>query len=100
MSTKKATKFDIAEYLDNDEMIKEYLNTVLEEGDSTDIITALGHVAQAMGMSKIAEETGLSRPSVYKALSEGAKPQFETILKVLRAVGGHLYLKNSLTKGN
>lgn len=92
---KKITKFDIAEYLDNDEMIKEYLNTVLEEGDSSDIITALGHIAKALGMSKIAEETGLSRPSLYKALSEGAKPQFETILKVLRAVGGNLNLKTA-----
>jgi probable addiction module antidote protein len=90
---KTITKFDIAEYLDNDEMIKEYLNTVLEEGDSNDIVTALGYIAKALGMSKIAEETGLSRPSLYKALSEGAKPQFETILKVLRAVGGNLNLK-------
>jgi probable addiction module antidote protein len=92
---KKITKFDIAEYLDNDEMIAEYLNTVLEEGDSRDIITALGHIAKAFGMSKIAKETGLSRPSLYKALSEGAKPQFETILKVLRAVGGNLNLKTA-----
>ncbi len=95
MSTKKTTKFDIAEYLDDDEMITEYLNTVLEEGDSTDIVTALGHVAKALGMSKIAEETGLSRPSLYKALSEGAKPRFETILKVLRAVGGNLHVKTA-----
>ena len=93
MNMKTITKFDIAEYLDNDEMIKEYLNTVLEEGDSNDIVTALGYIAKALGMSKIAEETGLSRPSLYKALSEGAKPQFETILKVLRAVGGNLNLK-------
>jgi len=93
MDTKKATRFEIAEYLDNDEMIKEYLNTVLEEGDSKDIITALGHIAKALGMTKIAEETGLSRPSLYKALSEGAKPQFDTVLKVLRAVGGHLHVK-------
>jgi probable addiction module antidote protein len=93
MNMKTITKFDITEYLDNDEMIKEYLNTVLEEGDSNDIVTALGYIAKALGMSKIAEETGLSRPSLYKALSEGAKPQFETILKVLRAVGGNLNLK-------
>ncbi len=92
---KMATKFDIAEYLDDDEIIAEYLNTVLEEGDSTDIISALGHVAKAQGMTKIAEETGLSRPSLYKALSDGAKPQFETILKVLRAVGGHLHVKTA-----
>lgn len=92
---KTTTKFEIAEYLDDDEMIAEYLNVVLEEGASNDIITALGHVAKAQGMSKIAEETGLSRPSLYKALSDGAKPQFETILKVLRAVGSNLHLKTA-----
>ncbi len=90
MATKEITKFDIAEYLEDDVLIAEYLNTVLEEGDAEDIITALGHVAKARGMSKIAEETGLSRPSLYKALSQGSKPQFDTILKVLRAVGGNL----------
>lgn len=90
MKAKEITKFDIAEYLENDAMIAEYLNTVLEEGNSEDIKTALGHVAKARGMSKIAEETGLSRPSLYKALSHGSKPQFDTILKVIRAVGGNL----------
>jgi probable addiction module antidote protein len=90
MDTKATTKFDIAEYLDDDSMISAYLNTVLEEGNTNDLITALGHVAKARGMSKIAEETGLSRPSLYKALSHGAKPQFETILKVLKAIGGNI----------
>jgi probable addiction module antidote protein len=47
------------------------------------VITAIGHIAKSIRMTKIAEETGLSRPSLYKALSDGAKPQFETILKVL-----------------
>ncbi|MBR9859881.1 putative addiction module antidote protein [bacterium] len=92
----KSTKFDIAEYLDDPEMIQEYINTVLEEGDSDEIITALGHVAKAIGMTKIAQQTGLSRPSLYKALSKNSKPQFETILKVLRAIGEHLKLKPSL----
>lgn len=92
----KVLKFDIAEYLDNEEMVQEYLNTVLEEGTSNEIITALGHVAKAIGMSKIAEQTGLSRPSLYKALSENAKPQFDTILKVLRAVGENINLKPTL----
>ncbi len=90
------TKFDIADYLDNDEMIREYLNTVLEEGDSNDIVIALGHLAKAVGMTKIAEQTGMSRPSLYKALSENAKPQFETILKVIRAIGGNLKLNTSV----
>jgi probable addiction module antidote protein len=92
------SKFDIAEYLDDEEMIREYLNTVLEEGTAQEIITALGHIAKAIGMTKIAEQTGLSRPSLYKALSENAKPQFETILKVLRAVGNNKGLKDLKTK--
>lgn len=95
MITKDVTKFDIAEYLENDAMIAAYLNTVLEDGDSEDIIAALGHVAKARGMTRIAEETGLSRPSLYKALSQGSKPQFETILKVLRAVGGNLTVRTT-----
>jgi len=70
--------------------ISEYLNTVLEEGNDTDVITAIGHIAKAIGMTKIAEETGMSRSSLYKALSEGAKPQFETIMKVLKAIGGQI----------
>ncbi len=93
MSKKTKTKFDIAEYLDDEVTVAEYLNTLLEEGDSEDIVIGIGHVAKALGMSKIASETGLSRPSLYKAFSEGAKPQFETILKVLRAVGGQLQVK-------
>ena len=90
------SKFDIADYLDSEEMIVEYLNAALEEGDSAGIINAIGHVAKAIGMTKIAEETGLSRPSLYKALSDGAKPQFATILKVLKAIGGHLQV-NAIT---
>lgn len=86
------SRFDIADYLDNNEMIAEYLNTVLEEGDTDDVITAIGHIAKAIGMTKIAEETGLSRPSLYKALSDGAKPQFATVMKVLKAIGGQIQI--------
>lgn len=92
MATKEISKFDIAEYLDSDEMIAEYLNTIMEEGNTEDIIVALGHVAKARGMSKIAEETGMSRPSLYKALSQGSKPQFDTVLKVMRALGVNLHV--------
>ena len=75
----ETTKFDLADYLDNKEMIASYLNTVLVEGTSDEIVIAIGHIAKAIGMTKIAEETGLSRPSLYKALSDGAKPQFSKI---------------------
>ena len=88
----EVSKFDIADYLDSNEMIAEYLNTVLEEGDESDVIVAIGHIAKSIGMTKIAEETGLSRPSLYKTLSDGAKPQFDTIMKVLRAIGGQIQI--------
>ncbi len=84
------SKFEIADYLDNNEMIAEYLNTVLAEGNDSDVIIAIGHIAKSIGMTKIAQETGLSRPSLYKALSNGAKPQFETIMKILKAIGGQI----------
>ena len=86
----ETSKFDIADYLGSNEMIAEYLNTILEEGNDTEIVTAIGHIAKAIGMTKIAEETGMSRPSLYKALSEGSKPQFSTIMKVLKAIGGQI----------
>lgn len=88
----KTSKFDIADYLDSDEMIAEYLNSALEDGDEDAIIVAIGNIAKAIGMTKIAEQTGLSRPSLYKALSEGSKPQFSTILRVLRAIGGNIQI--------
>ena len=84
------SKFDIADYLDSKEIIAEYLNTVLEKGNDTQIVIAIGNVAKAIGMTKIAEETGLNRPSLYKALTEGAKPQFGIIIKVLKAIGGQI----------
>jgi len=89
----KPTTFEIADYLEDNEMISAYLNTVLEEGDSADLVIAIGQVAKAVGMTKIAEETGMSRPSLYKALAEGSKPQFDTIIKVLKALGGKIQIE-------
>ena len=91
----KPTKFEISDYLDDPQVIVSYLNTVLEKGTSDELILALGHITKAIGMTKIAEKTGMSRPSLYKALSEGAKPQFETIHKVLKAIGGQIQVKVS-----
>ncbi len=82
-----SSKFDISDYLDNEAMIAEYLNATLEDGDISDLIVAIGHVAKAIGMTKIAEQSGMSRPSLYKALSDGSKPQFSTIIKVLNTIG-------------
>jgi probable addiction module antidote protein len=56
-------------------------------GSEADLLVAIGHIAKSIGMTKIAQESGLSRPSLYKALSDGSKPQFDTIIKILKAIG-------------
>lgn len=84
------TTFEIADYLDSDEMIAEFLAAAIEDENPEVFIAALGHVAKAKGMSEIARETGLGRESLYKALKEGAKPRYETVAKVLSALGVRL----------
>jgi len=85
--------FDMAALLDSDEAITEYLTQVLADGDSDELIRAVGHVAKARGMAQIAKDSGLGRASLYKALAPGAKPRFDTILKVMRAMGVELHAK-------
>ncbi|MEG0861119.1 putative addiction module antidote protein [Pseudomonas alkylphenolica] len=79
--------FDMATLLDSDEAISEYLSQVLADGDHEELIRALGYVAKARGMAQVATASGLGRESLYKALSPGAKPRFDTVLKVIRALG-------------
>lgn len=83
----KLTPFDISEYLDSKEMIAEYLSQVLEEGNTDELLVAIGNIAKAKGMAQISQDTGLGRESLYKAFQEGAKPRFETVLKVLNSFG-------------
>jgi len=85
--SKKAqlTNFDVSQYLDNKEVIAEYLSQVLADGDMDEILTAIGNVAKAKGMTQIAQETGLGRESLYKSFNAGAKPKFDTIVKVLNS---------------
>jgi len=85
------TEFDLADYLDSEEMIAEYLSQVLAEGDTEELLQAIGHVAKARGMTQIAKDTGLGRESLYKAFAPGAKPRFETVLKVMNALGVELH---------
>ncbi|WP_028239263.1 addiction module antidote protein [Stutzerimonas azotifigens] len=85
--------FDMADYLDNEEAIAEYLSQVLADGDVDELLRAIGHVTKARGMSQIAKETGLGRESLYKAFSPGAKPRFDTVVKVLRALGVELHVQ-------
>ena len=87
MKSKTLTDFDIADYLDSREAISEYLSQVLTDGDTDELLTALGHIARAKGMTEIAKKTGLGRESLYKTFQEGTKPKFETIVKVLDAFG-------------
>lgn len=83
----KLVAFDAARYLDDDEAIAEYMTAVLEAGDPDLLLLALGDVARAKGMAQVAKEAGLGRESLYKALAPGAKPRFETVMKVARALG-------------
>lgn len=79
--------FDAAAFLDSDEAVAAYLDDALETGDAAFVAHALGTVARARGMADLARRTGLSRESLYKALSADGNPEFATVLKVVRALG-------------
>ena len=87
MSNVELTNFDIAQYLDNKEVIAEYLSQILADGDTDELLEALGNIAKAKGMSQIASETGLGRESLYKTFHKGTKPKFDTIMKVINSLG-------------
>jgi probable addiction module antidote protein len=83
----KLKRFDASEFLDNDEVIAKYLTAALEDPNPDVFLAAVSQVAKARGMSSIAESTGLGRESLYKALTPGAKPRYDTVLKVLHGLG-------------
>ena len=87
MKTVKTTVWEPAEYLKTDEEITAYLNDVFSTNDSQLIIAAVGDVARARGMSKIAEDVECGRESLYKSLSQNGNPSFETVVKVLTSLG-------------
>ena len=94
--SKKKTKtspYDSAEYLNSRESINAYMEEALETHDPAFIAKALGTIARARGMSRIAKKAGLSRESLYKALSTEGNPEFGTIIRVMQALG----LKFSIT---
>jgi probable addiction module antidote protein len=86
----ETTRWDPAEHLDTPEAIAAYLDAALEDGNSKLIAAALGDAARARGMTALARETGLSRESLYRALSSDGNPELATVLKVLRAFGVRL----------
>ena len=92
------TRYDVAEHLRTPEEMAAYLEASLEEaqGDAAFIAKALGDIARAKGMSQVAEDAGLSRESLYKALSGERNPGFDTILKVIKALGLKLHAEAAL----
>lgn len=82
--------YDSAEFLDTDEAVAEYLAAAVEEGDAALFRHALGVVARARGMTQIARESGLSRESLYKALSDEGNPSLDTTMRVLKALNVRL----------
>ena len=85
----KTTPYDVAEHLRTPEEMAAYLDAWLEEApdDASGIARALGDIARAKGMSQVAHDAGLSRESLYRALSSDGNPSFATVLKVAKALG-------------
>jgi probable addiction module antidote protein len=92
-TTTKATPYDVAEHLRTPEEMAAYLDAWLEEApdDAAGIAKALGNIARAKGMTQVAKDAGLSRESLYRALSADGNPSFSTVLKVARALGVKLH---------
>jgi len=90
----KYTRYDTAEYLKTEEDMAAYFEACLEEadGDTAFIAKALGTIARARGMTKLARDTGITREGLYKALSGEGNPEFSTILKVIHALGMKLHV--------
>ncbi|MFZ3320800.1 MAG: addiction module antidote protein [Usitatibacter sp.] len=93
MPKTKTTRYDVAEHLRTAKEMAAYLEASLDDanGDAAFIAKALGDIARAKGMSQVARDTGLSRESLYKALSGERSPDFETVLKVVSALGIKLH---------
>ena len=93
MKKASTTRYDVAEHLRTPKEMAAYLEACLEEanGDAAFVARALGNIARAKGMAQIARDTGLSRESLYKALSGERSPGFDTILKVIAALGLKLH---------
>lgn len=83
-------EFDLAQYLDDEKAVADYLNLVIEEGDMAELAHALGTIARARGMTQLARDTGLTREALYKALRPDSQPRFDTITRVCRALGVRL----------
>jgi probable addiction module antidote protein len=86
-------EFDLAQHLNTDEDIAEYLSQILEDGEPGELAAALGHIAKARGMTEIARASGIKREALYRALRPEAHPRLDTIQRVCRALGVTLTAK-------
>jgi probable addiction module antidote protein len=93
VSIRRTAPFDAAEHLDNPEVIAHYLSEALATEDPEFIARAIGTVARAQGMTNVAREAGINRENLYRALGAGAHPEFDTVIRVLRALGVQLEAK-------
>lgn len=87
MGKVKLIPFDAADYLESEEDIALYLSAMLEDGSPEEVAAALGDIARARGMAKVAADAGLSRESLYRSLSGERVPSADTLLRVIRALG-------------
>ena len=83
----KFAPFDAADYLTDEDTIAEYLTAALEDPNPDLFLVAVRDIARARGMTQLAKDTGLGRESLYKALTPGAKPRYDTVLKIMHALG-------------
>ena len=86
MDMTKFSPFDVVDYLDNEELIAEYLTAALQENNPDIFLAAIADVAKARGIAQLAKDSGLARESLYKALRPGSKPRFETVNRILHAL--------------
>ena len=93
---KNIAVFDAADYLDSDVVIAEYLNAALEDENPDVFLQAIADVAKARGMGQLARDAGLGRESLYKALAPGAKPRYDTVIRLVRALGVELHTTPSM----
>jgi len=91
MARTKTRAWDAAEHLGSRQEMVAYLEAALAEGDAALVAAALGDIARASGMTEVSRETGLGRESLYKALSPNGNPAFDTVLRVVRALGLRLH---------
>lgn len=94
----RVSKFDAVDYLDSEEMMVEYLTAAMEDENPDVFLVALSDVAKARGIAQLAKDTGLGRESLYKSLTPGAKPRFDTIVKITKALGIPLAVKPETTQ--